>query len=96
MALDDPEAALKEFKRLNATFKPVLAHEAGAGHPAARLFVKYPARLAMELWPLYAGWPARYAFMLNISGYGQLLTPFGVRPPKELTLSSSTGSAPSW
>lgn len=71
MALTDPEAALKEFKRLNATFKPVLAMKRVLDIVPRGLFIKYPALLAMELWPLYAGWLTRYAFMLNISGYGR-------------------------
>jgi flavin-dependent dehydrogenase len=71
VAVDDPVAAEKEFKRLNATFKPVLAQKRIMDHLPNRVFVKYPARLAMEAWPLFANWAARYAFMVNISGYNR-------------------------
>ncbi len=71
MALDDPAAAEKEFKRLNATFRPVLAMKRITDVIPRDIFVKYPARLAMSMFPLYGSWAMRYGFMGNISGYGR-------------------------
>jgi flavin-dependent dehydrogenase len=71
MAVDDPEAARKEFKRLNATFKPALAVKRLADLLPNGTFVKYPARLAMRLWPLYANWLPRYLYMASITGYNR-------------------------
>ncbi len=71
LALDDPVAAQNEFRRLNASFKPVLAAKRMLDLLPGGLFVKYPVRLAMNLWPLYAGWLPRYVCMANVSGYGR-------------------------
>jgi flavin-dependent dehydrogenase len=72
MALDDPVGAWKEFRRVNATFKPVLAVKRLLDVLPRGVFIKYPGRLAMALWPLYADWATRYAFMVNISGYNRI------------------------
>jgi len=71
MALDDPVGAEREFRRLNRTFKPVLAVKRLADAIPRDIFIKYPARVALALYPLYYRWAVRYAFMMNISGYGR-------------------------
>jgi hypothetical protein len=63
--------AEKEFKRLNRTFVPVLAAKRLADAVPRDVFIKYPARLALALYPLYYRWAVRYAYMMNISGYGR-------------------------
>jgi flavin-dependent dehydrogenase len=70
-ALTDPVGAEKEFKRLNRTFVPVLATKRLADAVPRDVFIKYPARLALALYPLYYRWAVRYAYMMNISGYGR-------------------------
>jgi flavin-dependent dehydrogenase len=70
VAVDDPAVAEKEFKRLNVTFKPVLAAKRLLDVLPRDLFIKYPSWLTMPLWPLYVK-GLRYAFMANISGYGR-------------------------
>ncbi len=71
MALDDPAAAEKEFRRLNVTFKPVLAQKRLLDRLPRKVFAKYPMRAAMLGWPLFADRFARYAFMINITGYNR-------------------------
>ncbi len=71
MAVDDPAEAEKEFKRLNVTFKPVLAAKRALDHLPGEIFLKYPARLALDAQPLLGNLSFRHAFMANISGYNR-------------------------
>ncbi len=71
MALDDPAAAEKEFRRLNVTFKPVLAQKRLLDRLPRQVFVKYPARAGMTVLPYIVDWVARYVFMVIITGYGR-------------------------
>ena len=73
MALTDPVAAEKEFKRLNATFKPVLAVKKLIDNKyfPRNVLMKYPMQMGLALFPLYYKWLVKYAYMGNISGYGR-------------------------
>ncbi len=70
MAMSDPVAAEKEFKRLNATFKPVLLAKKLIDNPIfpRNVLMKYPLQMGLRLFPLYE-WAMKYAYMANISGY---------------------------
>ena len=72
MALDDPVAANAEFKRLNATFKPVLAGKKLMDSPLfpRNVMMKYPMQAALPLFPLVSR-AAKYGYMVNISGYNR-------------------------
>jgi flavin-dependent dehydrogenase len=73
MALDDPVAAEREFKRLNVTFKPVLLAKKLIDNPLfpRNVLMKYPLQLGLSMFPLYYKWAVKYAYMGNISGYGR-------------------------
>ncbi len=73
MAVDDPVAAEKEFKRLNATFKPVLLGKKLIDNPLfpRNILMRYPMQMGLAAFPLYYKWAVKYAYMANISGYNR-------------------------
>jgi flavin-dependent dehydrogenase len=71
MAVTDPYRASMEFRRLNCHFKPVLAAKSVIDHLPREVFIKYPVRLVMNLWPLHSRFLVRQLFKINISGYGR-------------------------
>ncbi len=71
MALNDPYGAFQEFRRLNRTFKPVLAVKRLVDILPRSIFIKYPVRVGLALWPLHYRWLVRQLFKVNISGYGR-------------------------
>jgi flavin-dependent dehydrogenase len=72
MALTDPVAAQKEFKRLSATFKPVLLAKRMLDALPNGLFTRYPMRMALPLLPYVSEYVMRPAFMVNVSGYNRI------------------------
>ena len=72
MALSDPVAAEKEFRRLNATFKPVLLAKRLLDALPNGLLMKYPMRAGLPLVPYISKHFVRRAFMINVSGYSRI------------------------
>ncbi len=71
-AVDDPAGAYDEFRRLNVTFYPVLLAKRLLDLSPRDLVIKYPARMAMRLMPLFGPMLMRQVFKVNVTGYGRI------------------------
>jgi flavin-dependent dehydrogenase len=68
-AVADPEGAAKEFRRMNRNFPALMAISKVATRLPQRVFMKYPARLALGMMPLYGRFALPHAFKTIVPGY---------------------------